>query len=404
MGHKSLHSAAPQAIGYLHQARYALLRILDVNLSDDTSVVIEGLDDVSLRRGENGTLELDQLKHHVSRKAKLTDKSPDLWKTIRVWCSVFQNGGGVGRPIALNLVTTAEAPEESAASLLREGSGRDVEEAERLLLAAAHSSENDALKNAFDAFQALEEAERLALLRSVVVYDRAVTIEDAADQIKRVLLYSVERKHVESAYHRLEGWWFDKVVRQLLDPNSSPIPRGAVLAELRSIADQFSAENLPIDFADVYLSAGERAEYDERRFVQQLKDIAANTTRVKHAILDYYRAFEQRSRWVGEELVYDEDLQRYERKLINEWERRKAAYEDELTDESGEEEMQAFGRKLLRWVELEADLPIRPEVTEKYVVRGSYHMMADEGPPRVYWHPEFLERLEGVITESASEN
>lgn len=307
-------------------------------------------------------------------------------------------------PVILNLVTTAEAPEDSAASLLRAGPGRDVEEAARRLLAAARSSANDSLKSAFEAFEALDEDERLSLLRSVMVCDEAVTIEGAADQIKRLLIRNVERKHVEGAYHRLEGWWFDRVVRQLLDQSSTPIPCGEVFAELRSIADQFSAQNLPIDFADVYLDAGERAEYDERRFVQQLKDIAAHTTRVKKAILDYYRAFEQRSRWVSEELIYGQDLERYEQKLIDEWERRKATYEDELGNELDEEEMQAFGRNLLTWVDQEADFPIRPKVTEKYVVRGSYHMLADEGPPRVHWHPEFLDRLEGVIAEAASGN
>lgn len=396
-----MHSAAPQAVGYLHQARFALLRALQPSQPEDASVVVEGLDDVALQ-SPNGATTLNQLKHHINEEAKLTDKSTELWKTIRVWCSYFASDGGEKGPLMLNLVTTAEAPGDSAAALLRQGAGRDVEEAERRLLSAAGSSTNESLEKAFDAYEELGKEGRIALLKSVTVYDEACTIEEAAEEIKRLVRLSVAKKHVEGAYNRLEGWWFDKVVRQLLDPSSTPIPRGLVLAELRSIADQFGAENLPIDFSDAHLEEEEYAGYDSRTFVQQIKDIAANMDRVKGAILDYYRAFEQRSKWVSEELIYDEDLEKYERKLIEEWQRRKAAYEDELGPDADESDMQDFGKRLLKWVELEAAIPIRPQVEEKYVVRGSYHILADERVPRVHWHPEFLERLEAVLEKDSS--
>lgn len=365
--------------------------------------MIEGLDDVALEGG-NGAVELNQLKHHVRQAAKLTDKSPDLWKTLRVWCSYFARDGRVDGPLMLNLITTAEAPEDSIASLLRKGPGRDVRKAEKRLLAAAQSSENASLKSAFDAYQQLDRETRVSLLQSVTMYDNACGIDEAANKIKRILLYSVEKKHVDGAYHRLEGWWFDQVVRQLLDTESTPIPRGLILAELRSIAGQFGADNLPIDFSDTYLDTGEYTDYGSRTFVQQLEDIAANAARVKNAILDYYQAFQQRSRWVSEELLFDRELEKYERKLVREWERRTAAYEDELDVDSDEEAMKAFGRGILKWVELEADIPIRQKVTEKYVVRGSYHMLADEESPRVHWHPKFVERIEAVLTEETAES
>ena len=39
-------------------------------------------------------------------------------------------------------------------------------------------------------------------------------------------------------------------------------------------------------------------------------------------------------------------------------------------------------------------LRIRERVTEPYVVRGAFHILANASPsPRVYWHPRFLERL-----------
>jgi hypothetical protein len=57
---------------------------------------------------------------------------------------------------------------------------------------------------------------------------------------------------------------------------------------------------------------------------------------------------------------------------------------------------------LYNWGEFETgkieSLRIRARVTEPYVLRGSFHILADTKPePRVYWHPRFLERLGKVL-------
>jgi len=93
-----------------------------------------------------------------------------------------------------------------------------------------------------------------------------------------------------------------------------------------------------------------------------------------------------------------EDLQKYEKKLVDEWERHFLAIQNERgIDEAGEKGLVAIGQKIYNWVELEADIRIRPRVTEFYVVRGSYHMLADEEQARVWWHPKFLERLPELL-------
>ena len=44
-----------------------------------------------------------------------------------------------------------------------------------------------------------------------------------------------------------------------------------------------------------------------------------------------------------------------------------------------------------------ANFPIRKQVTEDYIVRGSYHILADQEPPKVWWHPKFVEELEKLL-------
>jgi len=45
---------------------------------------------------------------------------------------------------------------------------------------------------------------------------------------------------------------------------------------------------------------------------------------------------------------------------------------------------------------------IRERVSEPYVVRGAFHILANERPtPRVYWHPRFLARLGQLLGVAA---
>lgn len=112
----SKYTAGPQTLGYLYQSRYALYLILTG--SEDAELSLEKFDDISFDK--NGSpKELLQLKHHIDKKASLTDKSPDLWKTIRVWSeNINQNKISVPQTV-LSLITTASTPDESIASLLR---------------------------------------------------------------------------------------------------------------------------------------------------------------------------------------------------------------------------------------------------------------------------------------------
>ena len=53
------------------------------------------------------------------------------------------------------------------------------------------------------------------------------------------------------------------------------------------------------------------------------------------------------------------------------------------------------------WAE-RASIAIRPGVTEPFIVRGSFHMLADERPPRIGWHLDFHKRLAELLDSSSS--
>jgi hypothetical protein len=148
------HSAAPQAVGYLFQCEYALLALIEQARRDPTRALgLEVLDDVHFESFGTPT-ELLQTKHHVSHGSDLTDRSPDLWRTLAAWLDALELLSG---PVpALTLVTTQEAV-GGAVSLLRDSPGRDADAARVLLeQAAAEDPGNLATATARGRFLSLE--------------------------------------------------------------------------------------------------------------------------------------------------------------------------------------------------------------------------------------------------------
>jgi hypothetical protein len=173
-------------------------------------------------------------------------------------------------------------------------------------------------------------------------------------------------------------------------------------AQMSNLREQFKRDSLPIadDLLNFTPDDAAIAAHDESIFVRQLELAKANKHRVAAAVRDYYRAFEQRSRWLREDLLMVGDLENYELRLIQEWELFFEARRDEIGSEAADAAKLAAARKVLEWAE-GASIPIRPAVTEPFVCRGSLHMLADS--LRVGWHAEFRDRLSHLLNPEAFE-
>lgn len=392
-------SAGAQTLGYLFQARRALLVLLRGR--EECEVIVEGLDDIAVTSSDQ--LQLEQLKHHITGTASLTDASEDLWKTIRVWSSHLLAGRLDASSTTLTLITTGSAPEGSIAAQLRDDDGRDEVSACRRLNEIAETSTNKGLAKAFEAFRALGEAGQRDLVRAIRILDDSSNIITVADEICHSIRYATRPEFLRPLCERLEGWWFSRVAYHLVEGSETPITQFEVHEKLSSIAEQFRNDDLPIDFGSTLPEVID-PENDSRLFVRQLRELTSNVRRIENAIVDYYRAFQQRSRWLREDLLIDAEIEEYEEKLVDAWERYRLALEDEeMFDPDDADSCRRFGLKVYRWIELEADVRIRPQVSEGYVMRGSYHMLADEWSPqvrlpRVWWHPLFLDHLKTLLS------
>jgi hypothetical protein len=389
-------SARPAALGYLYQVRFALLLLMSRGYPDGR-ITIEKFDDVAFDTDGTPT-ELLQLKHRIASTGSLTDASSDLWKTIRIWAEEVRVGGVAAEQTLFSLVTTGRAAAHSAAWYLHPTDHRSAVTAYDILGRVAIASSNASNAAGYEAFLRLPEDARKRLVSSIHVLDSSPTIEDVRPLIERELALTVRQEHITSVFTRVEGWWFGEVVRHLTNGSAPALEYRSLQAYVSDVRDMFTPDSLPIDF--FYEEPPEGADSEDRRFVVQLRLIASHNNNISFAIRDYYRAFKQRSAWLREDLLQAGELQRYEDRLVEEWQRFFAFAQEGIAPNASEEDLQRAGRELFQTMH-NRELHIRSNTREPYVMRGSLHILADRSPPLVGWHPEFLARLQALVAVAA---
>jgi len=384
-------SAVDASLGYLYQVRSALLWALRrLKAEPDFLVSIETLDDVTFESSGGDPTDLLQLKHHRTGAGNLTNASPDLWKSLRIWFE-GHSSGNIPLEAALYLITTGISSEHTAAWYLRP-STRDIAAAQQILDAIPSTSTNEANISAYQAYLAVSPSDRSAIIDRISVLDATPNVSDLDGELYQEIYWAVKREHHSSFLERLEGWWFQRILRQLAGVIVGQINSAEIEAKMSDLREQYKQEALPIDddLLEFTLDDATIVAHTNSNFVRQIELITANKKRIMAAIRDYYRAFEQRSRWIRDVLVVDVELHKYEKHLIEEWELTFEAIRDELGDAATEEVKKAAALSILSWAE-RTTIPIRPNVTQSFVSRGSLHMLSDS--LRIGWHPEFRERL-----------
>ncbi len=394
-------SAAEQGLGYIYQVRLALLQLLQ--LPEGTAVSLEMDDDLDFRDLAGGK-SLASLKHKAVGD-RLTDLSTDFWKSVNIWLARYKRDGRSASNLRFFLLTTATVqPGSFLARLLPDKSGApsDVATLKELADVALAESSSKLIAPITALFNELSDPEKQDFLERVLILDGSPRIADIPAIIRDKYMRSIRREHRDFVFERLEGWWTDAVIKHLTGAAREGISGYEVSDKLSNLAEEYKTDNLPINFRGRMPAEEVDIEADPRLFVVQLRTIGISSSRIRSAILDFYRAFEQRSAWARENLLASGEVEEYEDRLADEWSRYKDVVFEKLRDDSPETSLCEAGAALYQWAELETGrietLRIRARVTEPYVVRGSFHILADVKPsPRVYWHPRFLDRLAHVL-------
>lgn len=86
--------------------------------------------------------------------------------------------------------------------------------------------------------------------------------------------------------------------------------------KLDDIRDAMRRDALPTDMEHVDPPQSELDALNEMTFVRQLRSVGVGNTRVQYAKRDYYRAFTQRSLWTRQNLLFDGEVARFEKKRL----------------------------------------------------------------------------------------
>ncbi|TPE42165.1 ABC-three component system protein [Pontibacter mangrovi] len=381
-------SAQEPSLGYYYQLRFSLYLLLSNREKINPIIRIENLDDVEIV--DINSVNLYQTKLHINSIANLSNLSSDFWKTIRVWSENIANGLVDVDNTIFTLVTTAKISEESFLENLRSDGERNSNTIRDAMLEAISQSTSQTNAKGYAAFLALTSDQQTKLINNIYIIDSAISIETALESIKLELKYATVPQKLDSMIERIEGWWFQKCIH-LLTNNIDHIAGKELQLKIDDIRDSFQSDNLPDDFSDP-LSIEEEAieNYEHRVFIKQLKAIAIKSNQLKNAINDFRRAYEQRSRWIREELINPSEEDLYESRLYDHWNNIFSAMKDDC-DGFTEEQLVSIGKDFYRkyYVDSVPSIKIREKFQSEYMTRGSCQILADR--KKIGWHPNFDE-------------
>ena len=392
------HEASQSALGYIYQSQWPLLELLRRAPSrPDAALTLELHDDVVWQQGGTPT-ELLQVKHHINAHRGLGDMDADLWKTVGVW---MENGppGDADGPL-LTLVTTATAAAGTAAAALRSDAGRDASReltARELLDAAARASDNAATAAVRGRYLALSEPDRDVFVSRITVLDAqpqaAANLEDSIREELHWALATVAG-HETTFMDQLWGWWH-RVALSLLRRERASVSAIDVQMKISELADGYRPDNLPVLVARDDVTFDVTETYDDRLFVQQLRWVAHTALMLQQAMVDYYRAYAQRAKWVDLHLIGVGELETFEDNLVDEWQRAFQAIVARLGPEATDDAKRLAGADLFQAVSNQTVVKVRDRFNDPFFMRGRLHDFADKGS--LGWHPDFEARVKEVL-------
>lgn len=400
--------ASASMLGYFYQVRYALFLILSSRerLEKGIFIKIEGLDDIEIRKEEDIIKELVQTKH-LKAGTTITNSSKHFWKTMRIWSEHIANGKIVPTNTIFTLVINSKPSPESIVDLLsvdRKNINKALQEMESFIKKS--KTKDEEILKCYQAFNQLADKKK-DLLNSVQVLALQPNIKELENKIKDLLKLSCWPEHLDKFSEDLDSWWFQRVIEQIENDDSLPITLKEINDKIQDLRDNYPKDSLPVSFD------GKKVELPDtinsEQFIFQLKEIGYNRV-IELAKQDYYKAYLQRSEWTEKyHYLSLEEIMEYEKKLIEKWEfefgtvcDRFESNNNQTIDSASEKDLKMIGQEIYEKV-FNKHLSIR-KVTAEYVMRGSYHMLANQPPthnsdefPRVHWHPNFKEFLKKKV-------
>ena len=136
-----------------------------------------------------------------------------MWKTIGIWMDLHKCKK-VTFDSAFVMITTSEAPINSAAYFLK-SSSRKLDAAIQKLTQTAQTSTNKETKTIREKFLKLSDDNRKELLQNAYIIDCVPQCDDIEQDLQRELWTACPRNKLGIFLSYLEGWLFQRVLKSL---------------------------------------------------------------------------------------------------------------------------------------------------------------------------------------------
>lgn len=388
---KKRSSAAPgQYYGYsVVQGARLVHRLLES--SRNATVSIEGLDDIAVE-GDAGLFILEQDKSGLAHNP-VSNKSVDLWKTLRNWLEAIREGS---------------IPSETRFVLYvaQMHTGSVVERLHQCRNAADGAILAQELRKEFwgdgPAFKDKEmNPESLRTQLDLVlgasdevlgsIFQRFELAQGSGSPYEDIKLLlgskAIGNDAIEPTLNYLVGWCQTKVAKSIESKQLPAISQVEFHAKLLACARKFDRADKELVAADYAITDQEvKAQLTAGTYIEQLRVIGLKTDLLEDAVDDYLRAAADRAHWGAKGYVLEKTFSEYQKELTKTWRRQRDAAG---TDNNGKPE-ETVGKATF-FSCMEVSMALQRMSVSEYFTRGTFHELADKCT--VGWHPRFLELL-----------
>lgn len=382
----SLHDAPGQMHGYMYQLQRGLVRLSQAGI--DGVVGIEIGDDVVVKTTATNQADIsEQDKHSISKKIPFSDKSKDLWNTLKIWVERINREDCNLDSSVFYMVTNKKVPSKRLVSKIT--SSITEESAKKCLtnLRAIGAACRGQVKPLAEFVCEQNDELLIKLIQHTFLLDSTSTDYESTSRagVKKALGITNDLPFTE-IYESLFGWFADTVLL-LWESGEEAWLSGEKLLEKRNllISQYRNRPFIERVMRSIPVSKQDQQSALEMSFVEQLKLIDLDEEYQLDAVNDFLRASAERIRYARESRVTSSDFQDFEDRLVERW---KGVFGRNKNrnpkDEAGRETY--FSTIEHRGILMDV------ETIQPYTTRGAYHKLSDR--LELGWHPEWKKLME----------
>lgn len=388
-----------QAGGYFLQETRFLYHLLKAGSGD--VVTLEYLGDVATIHGD-GSVTTEEDKSAI-KDNPVTDKSVNLWKTMRNW--ILSVEAGDLDPSKTKFVLYVPHKHFTGTFVEKFHAAKTAKEARDSLLFAQTTLWGDApefkmkdgvAESIADFVEYVFAAEEVAT--AIIANFSFERGSDAGYEeiIETLTSTFVAPEHSESFRRHMLGWIKELIDLSIAKGDVPRISKKEFMIEGHAILRKYDRERIleSVTVKPTRASADEQVKKSPT-YIRQLDYINLSYEEKIDAVCDYFMAESDRYDWITRNLLHESSAEDFDSRLKSKWKNVCGEVKATMLRDGPEQKGAAIYYKCRQY-----STTIEGCKVEDHFIHGTYHLLADE--PSIGWHPDWSKLLTEDIEEAGS--